>query len=279
MKDQVIILVSDENYIDHVKSLAVNCVEQGEYKGDFAVICPVGSRAAAEFKSIGFYVLEVDSQGFLQKFSVFDKFFKQWKEALYLDCDILVQDKLSRLFELLKKHNLWMDTEDGTTMESFWRDPHPQEHKETYDWMNENYPAVNKQTFNSAFILFHPETISEGVPEKLMEIQNKINSVNNPAFGGTDQQTINLLLWDKIKKIPNKLVCFWGLAEPQNDEDSEYRQYKKGDIPVAIHYSRWYGPWIEKTPDADAYMLRRHNISCNDLYKQNLSKFNATFSI
>src|ERR1035437_69866 len=119
MKDKVIAFVSDENYINHVKSIAVNCIEQGKYDGDFAVICPINSNAAKEFKEYGFYVLEVDAIGFLQKFSIFDSFFKSWEKFLYLDCDILIQDDLQRLFDLLERDDqvIWCDTEDGTTLD------------------------------------------------------------------------------------------------------------------------------------------------------------------
>jgi len=65
---KVIIFVADNNYIEHAKSIAVNCVEQGGWDGDFAVICPTNTEAAAEFRKYGFHVLETSLQGFLQIF-------------------------------------------------------------------------------------------------------------------------------------------------------------------------------------------------------------------
>ncbi len=276
---QVIIFVSDDNYIDHVKALAVNCIEQGKYTGDFAVICPFGSNASKVFAEYGFHVLQVGVDGFLQKFYVFHRMFKEWEQALYLDCDILIQDDLQRLFSLLDvEDKIWMDTEDGKIIEMFFRDEDRKNHEHVYQYMTDNFPHVNThQTFNSAFILFRPSSIEKNVPDKLIEIQDKIHLANDPAKGGTDQQTMNLLLWHQTKKIPNKLVCFWGLAEPQNDVDSEWRQYKKGDVPVAIHYCRWYAPWIKKTPDMDAYKVHKLDIPCNELYLTNLSNFDSIF--
>jgi len=196
-----------------------------------------------------------------------------------MDCDILVQDNLDRLFSLLEvEDKIWMDTEDGKIIDMFWRDEQKAQNQHIYDWMANNYPHVyTNQTFNSAFILFKPSSIEETAVHELVTIQRLIHEANNPDKGGTDQQTINISLWHQAKKIPNKLVCFWGLAEPQNDVDSEWRQYKKGDVPVAIHYCRWYGPWIKKTPDADAYMIRKLEKSCYDLYQENLSKFKTIF--
>ncbi len=277
---QVIILVSDDNYVNHVKSVINNCIEQGNYTGEFAVICPVNSDAAATFKGYGFNVLEVESNGFLQKFSVFDKYFKQWDEVLYLDCDIVVLDDLQRLFDLLKRDDkvIWCDTEDCTTLESMWRDTKKHEHPEVYEYIKTEYPHINKQTFNSAFLLFKPSIIGDNVPQQLMDIQDKVELANRQSEGGTDQQILNMLLWNNMKKIPDKLVCFWGLAEPENDVDSEYRQFKKGDKAVAIHFSRWYSQWIEKTPDAGGYLNRVLNIPHYDLYNNNLNKFNERFS-
>jgi len=279
MSKRAIILVADNNYIDHAKSLMVNCREQGEWEEDFAVICPTNSEAAAEFKRLKFPVIETSLNGFMQKFQVFNKVFEYWDEVLYLDCDIIVQDNLNRLFDLLKvEDKLWMDTEDGKIIDMFWRDEQKAQNQHIYDWMANAYPHVyTHQTFNSAFMLFRPASIETGIVERLVNIQEMIHEANNPSKGGTDQQTINILLWHQAKKIPNKLVCFWGLAEPQNDVDSEWRQYKKGDVPVAIHYCRWYGPWINKTPDADAYMIRKLGKPCYDLYQENLSKFQTIF--
>lgn len=278
MKSSVIIFVADDNYIDHVKSIAVNCRIQGKYHGDFAVVCPKNSHAAQEFTKYGFYVLEVEVTGFMQKFYVFDKFFKNWQKALYLDCDIIIQDDISRLFTLLENHFLWMDTEDGKIIEMFFRDQEKENHPETYEWMTDHYPHINThRIFNTAFILFSPKYIDDRTPQLLLETQDIIHKANDPEKGGTDQQTINIFMWQQIRAIPHKLVGFWGFAEPQNDIASELRGWKGGEIMVGIHYSRWYAPWIEKKPDMEAYLIHHLNTPVNQLYKQNLSQFNQVF--
>lgn len=278
MANKVIIFVADNNYIERAKSIAVNCREEGKWEGDFAVICPTNSEAAAEFNKFGFHVLETSFKGFLQKFEVFSDYFQRWDEALYMDCDIIVQDDINKLFSLLQVENrIWMDTEDCSTMASFWRDTNKVANKPVYDLIEEKYPTVNNQSFNSAFMLFYPDAIPPNAPEKLMAIQREIEPVNRMEEGGTDQQVINLLLWEYCKKIPNKMVCFWGLAEPQNDVDSDFRQFKKGDVPIAIHYTRWYAQWIKKTEDMDAYLVRKLDVPCHDFYQKKLSLFNQIF--
>ncbi len=279
MKDSVIIFVADNNYIDHVKSIAVNCRTEGKWDGDFAVISPSGSLAANEFKRLGFHVLETNFSGFMQKFDVFNDYFKQWEKALYLDCDIIIQDDLQRLFSILDKGDLWMDTEDGKIIEMFWRDDQKEQNKPIYDWIKENYPhSYTEQTFNSAVILFNTESIDGTIPKQLSDLQDKIHPANDPAKLGTDQQPINILLWDKIKRIPDKLSCYWGLAEENCDVISESRGWLTGkEIPVTIHFTRWYAQWNFKTPNADAYRIRYLGRPCYEIYHDNLKKFNEVF--
>lgn len=276
MKDSVIIFVADNNYIDHVKALAVNCREQGGWEGDFAVISPTDSWAANEFKGFGWEVLETNLVGFMQKFEIFNRFFKQWKTALYLDCDIIIQDKIERLTALLGKGDMWMDTEDGAILGMFWRDEQKEANRDIYEYM-ETFSHLNNQAFNSGCILFKPEILQPTWVSELTQIQDRIHRANDPAKLGTDQQPINLLLWPYIKKIPNKLVCFWGLAEPVNDVASDWRGWVGGEVPVVVHYTRWYAPWLVKTPNADAYLSRKLNVPCRELYDINLSKFTSIF--
>lgn len=291
MTNEVIIFVGDDNYINHIKSIAVNCRLQGKYTGDFAVICPVGSSAASEFRQRGFHVLEVNAKGFLQKFYVFDEFFTQWSKCLYLDCDVIVQDNLQRLFELTSTVNTWevlCDTEDGKIIEMFHNDTNKEAHAETYREMERLFTHVNThQTFNTAFILFNPlgvntyhhNLVESTIPELLFRTQEIIHEINDPENGGSDQQPINLFMWYNIKKIPQKLVTFWGCDEPQNRIYSEWRNWVGDEVPVALHYSRWYGQWIEKTPNMDAYMNHRLGKPCNDIYKENLALFDTIFKI
>jgi lipopolysaccharide biosynthesis glycosyltransferase len=271
MKD-IIIFAIDDNYIDYVKSVSVNCREQGAYTGDFAIVCTDGSMVPENFPS--FTIMSTLSKGFFLKFDIFDSAFKYYDRAIYLDCDVIVQDNIYRLFDLLKKGDLWMDTEDLTTMETFWRDEKKEEHPEVYALMNEKYPHVKNITFNSSVIVFNPQAIPDNTPRKLADIQKEIEPSNKVSEGGTDQQVINLYFGDKIKKIPEKMACFWGCDEPQNQRYSESRGWIGDERPVILHMSRWYAQWIEKTDNMDAYYNHKLKIPCFDLYIQNLTKFN-----
>lgn len=280
MKDKVIIFVSDDQYINHVKSVAVNCIRQGGYDGDFAVICPLGSRAADEFKSYGWHVLGVNATGFLQKFSILSDYFKQWDKALYVDCDILVQGKLSQLFSLLDNAGEWifMDREDGDTMRTMPVHNRDEVGNATlYGVLKSSFPFVYERTFNTAFVLFNPAFIARGTIENLLQLQETFFALNDPAKGGTDQQIINLLLHPRGLQIPNKLVCYWGLDEPQNRVDSEFRGYKADDVPVAIHFGRHYAMWEPKNEGQAAYYSDRTGRVNKELYLENLRAFDEYF--
>ena len=40
MADSVIVILADDSYLPHAKSLMVNCVRQGNWKGDFCLMLP-----------------------------------------------------------------------------------------------------------------------------------------------------------------------------------------------------------------------------------------------
>ena len=192
---------------------------------------------------------------------------------------MLVVGPAQLLSALLGGGDLFMATEAGTTIDSFWRCKDVPEYGATVARLLERYPHAGRQTFNSAFVLFRPAAIPAGTPERLVEIQAEAEPANRPSLGGTDQQIINLLLWPMARKIPGKLVCFWGLGEPQNDVASEYRGWVGGEIPVALHYTRWYAPWLVKAPDAGAYAIHRLNRTCLDAYTAALAQFDGRFPV
>ena len=54
--------------------------------------------------------------------------------------------------------------------------------------------------------------------------------------------------------------------------------FKKGDIPVGVHFCRWHSQWINKKDNMDAYWNHRLNKSNYDIYQENLSLFNSIFA-
>jgi len=283
---RVIVLVADDNYVDHAKALVMCCKKYGSWIDDFAFVCPSNSRAAETFSQKGFKVCLREAESFLQKFYVFDDFFRQWDQVLYMDCDVIVQSDLYRLFSLLASSEkpILMDTEDLTTLETFWRDEHKIRNAPLYARMQLEFPHITQRTFNSAFMLFRPNELPVNTVNKLFAVQtwvspaNVINSEKDSCGilrgGGTDQQIINLVLYSYIAAIPSKFVCYWAFDEGESRVVPS-RGWTGTEIPVALHYSRWYAPWIEKVPHAGAYMVHRLEESAYNIYQENLKDFEA----
>lgn len=290
MSDSVIIIVADDNYEAHAQALMVNCVEQGGWKDDFCVIAPAGARLAG-MRNRGIPIHEVSDIGFMAKFCIFDDYFHRWKWAFYVDCDVLVQGDLYRLFEMLKyrppgrwgHRAIWCNHEDNSILASWkhWDGTKVEEHAEMYAEMEKEFPHINERMVCTSYLLFEPASIPPGIPDKLRALQERFADANRVEDGGTDQQIINLLpeLYKQMHEVPDKLFCYWGLDNVDSRVASDYRGYKGGEMPVVLHYCRFYAPWLEKEPNADAYLHLRSGLRCLDIYRTNLALFNERFPL
>jgi lipopolysaccharide biosynthesis glycosyltransferase len=261
MADDVIILAADREYLRHAQSLMVNCRLQGQWTGDFCMITPEGTDVSS-VAGRGVELLSVSDVGFMQKFWMFDGFFRGWRKAIWLDCDVLVHGNLYRLLELVDTAVMVADRENGSILGSFWRDTEAGRHLELYYWMFKTFPSIMEKTFNTSCVTFRPKGIPEGTPERLIELQAHVKPANHCDRGGTDQQIINLLLYDYFAPVPDRLCCYW------NETTSN---------TVVSHYCRWYAPWLEKVSHAHAYSNPVLARPCKDVYEENLSKFDQLF--
>lgn len=291
MSDEVIIIVADDNYESHAQSLMVNCRKEGRWEGDLCLITPEGSHMAG-MRNRGFPIHEVPDEGFMSKFSIFDKYFYNWKWAFYTDCDVIVQGNLNRLFELLKhrpqgrwqRRPIYVNHEDNSSLTSWkkWdKEGGGEPHTQLLTSMEQEFPHVNDPMVCTAMLLFEPVSVQVRTPDKLRALQARFCEANRPGDGGMDQQIFNLPpeLYNQMAEIPEKMFCYWGLDEPNSRVASDTRGYKGGELPVVLHYCRWYAPWVEKTPDADAYMARRLGVPCIEVYRRNLAMFDELFPV
>jgi len=291
MPSKVLVFVTDETYLPHYKSLAVNCRNEGQYTGDFLCICPdTGEPWIDDLASRGFRIATVPDRGFLAKFNVFQPFLREWEQAMYIDADVIVQLPLQPLFDQL---TAWPRDVEGkkkiiTNREEVpvfmaWQiwDKEWQEHTAIYEKMNQSYPHLmtSDKMFSTCLLLFEPASIDDGTTEELRRLQKKYFVCNDPEKGGTDEQVIDLHLHGSMIQCAEKGWCYWGLDEFASSVPSVGRGWRGDEIPVVVHYCRWYAPWIVKTPDADAYDNNRIGRVCHEFYADNLAAFNETFPI
>lgn len=266
MARQVLIAAADPHYSAHVRSLLVNCRIQGGWTGDVVVIVPEDELALcphlADLQGRGIEVCEVPDSGFMLKFWMFSDRFRRYERALWLDCDVLVQRPLEALSSLEFPEAALLSTESATIRDTFWRDEKAIEHADVYQWIARNFIHFGQTTYNTSCVLFKPSAFPLDTVRKLRALQDKIKLVNDPGGGGTDQQPINLLLYNQFGRIPNDLAVYWAFPTPDT---------------VVVHYCRWYAPWLEKQPGAHAYYNDVLNAPCKHIYDTNLAKFNEVF--
>jgi len=275
---EAIVLVLDENYVEHGKALMVNCRNEGQWQGDFCVV------TNTNFGHKGITVHRIACDGFFAKFHLFDTFFRQWDRCLYLDCDCIVQLPLTNLMTQLDGGGLVMAKEVGTVLGNFqaWdQDRENQSHKDELERLKAEYPfVVDHLAFNTSCVIWRPEYIPEDTVSKLHAVQLKCSLINAPGEhgvdhaglphpGGTDQQIVNLVLYDHISEVQDKAFCFWAFDTEQH--------YEEERCPVVVHYGRWYAPWIVKTPPMAAYKNERLGVVCHEFYQKNLRMFDGSF--
>ncbi len=298
MSDTVIVFVADEKYLPHYKALAVNCRMEGEYTGDFLFIVPdTGGPWVQDLVDRGFHILEVPDKGFLAKFNIFHPYLRKWKQAFYIDADVIIQLPLQPLFDQL---TAWPRENDSAKFGEYHRkklissreevptfmgwqvwDKEWESHTEIYESMRGRFPHMftADKMWSTALLIWEPASIPDGTVQALRGLQEEFFVCNDPSKGGTDEQIIDLHLHNQMAQVSEKGWCFWGLDEDDSRVKSIARGWRGDEIPIAIHYGRWYAPWVVKTPDMDAYDAPRLGKVCHEFYAENLAAFENEFPI
>ena len=154
-----------------------------------------------------------------------------------------------------------------------------QNHTDIYEKMAKRFPHTQTadKMWSTALLIWEPESIPNDTIEQLRTLQEEFKICNDPENGGTDEQIIDLLLHNHMAQVGEKGWCFWGLDEDNSRVPSIARGWRGGEIPVVLHYGRWYAPWVVKTSDMDAYSAPRLGKVCHEFYAKNLSAFNTLF--
>lgn len=288
MSKDVVIMVADENYADHAKSLLVNFRRQGEWKGDFCIIAPGNSEWAADLERRCIAVLHVPdaSWDFMVKFHAFTPYFWRWDWALCVDIDIMVQGSVQKIFDELGPMlpSIMCNVEDGPILGGlkYWDEQAgdgPEAHPEVYERLEARFPHVTERMYNMAFIFYEPVSMP---PETMTELRliNEEFKEANPT--NADQMLVNLHLYSRIKEMTKDYCCFFGFDYPENRIEAESRGWRGDEVPSILHYTRWQAPWIVKEltdPEMGGYRNHRLGRVCHELYAENLALFDEEFPI
>jgi len=111
MKDNVLVSLTDRNYIDPVKQLFSSVYHNAGWEGDYLLLChDVDDKDMQWFADRGIITRSVaplydrDFEHFpptiLSKLYLFGNYFKRWKRVLFLDGDITVKASLEGMLDL-----------------------------------------------------------------------------------------------------------------------------------------------------------------------------------
>jgi len=284
---QVISFVADDAYLDHARSVLVNCRRQGQWDGDFCLITPGGCRT--DFDHRGIHVLRVPEEGwdFMVKFHIFTPWFNKWEQALCIDLDVMVQGKLQKIFDGLTPSlpSILCTLEDGPTLGGLktW-DKEADKHPEVYEEIERRFPHVHERMFNMGLIFYQPSSMPEDTMARLRALHEEFK-VANPT--NADQMLVNLLLYDRLEEAGKDYWCFMGGDYPENRVQSDSRGWRGDEVPVVLHYTRWMAPWIVKqtcdspVPNTEPGGYRNHRLGrlCHELYAENLAAFDEEFPL
>jgi hypothetical protein len=281
MKDAVV-LVADQAYLDHAKHVLVNCKREGGWGGEFVLIVS-DTTDTAEIDGRGIHIIRVPHHGFLMKFYLFGNLLNRWARVIYMDCDVVVIGQITVLLDDLESTpagTILAQQEDGPAIGVFERNCKRESDHALLRELENNFPCIKKRFWNTSCLVYRPTSIPSDTVDRLFEIQETYHDTNDPATGGTDQQMIHLLLYSRFVEFPEKRVCYWGLDDPQNRVFSEFRGWTGDEIPVILHYCRWYAPWLVKTENMAAYTTDRiGGKPLRSFYLENLDAFGEVFPV
>jgi len=223
-----LVFVTDKNYIEHFKSLIMQVRNIGKWDGDICIIFNniEDKNVITEFEGRGIIPFEVAfNNPYYAKFSVFNVFFKQWNNLMYMDADFIIKGDLNNLINQINEKNKFLcDFEDIKLDLCLQKN-------EYYDSLNEKYYINKTKVFNSGCLVFNTNLLTDTTFDEIINISIDMESINKhgtPEYGG-DQPIINIFFKDFAKQI--KFLSFH--LKPKGGE-------------VALHTCRWGAPWKEK---------------------------------
>ncbi|MDD5068923.1 MAG: glycosyltransferase [Candidatus Pacebacteria bacterium] len=221
MKDSVLVTLADSSFLDQAKQLFGSAHHKGEWKGDFALIaCDVPHEKLLWFREKGIFihacpwpVLKKQDGGVFRlpaqfgKFHLFTNFFRQWKQIVFLDADIIVRASLEEL-----------SAGEGISA--------------SYDM--ENAP-LERQFFSPTFDAFKWDAVTENMLKDL----KKNFDLSTPSFNsGVLSFPSSLVLPDTFARISELFECYY-LIERYCDQPILNLFFYKNWDPLPEKFNRF----------------------------------------
>ncbi len=220
-----LVLVTDINYINHIKSLIMQIRDIGGWDEDICVIFNNvnDNDIINDFEGKGISTFNVSFKNpFYAKYSIFNEFFKKWDNILYIDADFVIKKNIKILLTQIDEVNKFLcDYEDNILDLCFTKNSE-------YEELNKKYLIDKTRVFNSGCMLFDTTLITKETFNGLVKLSEELKNINSHTGieGGTDQPVLNIFFKDIAKQI--KFISFH--LKPKGGE-------------VALHTCRWHAPW------------------------------------
>lgn len=225
-----IALVSDQNYIEHVKYLFSSIKFKGNWQGDLCLVANnINPNILHEFKSKGIHIFKINKKtdSYVAKYYLFNKNFKKWDIVCYFDVDFVI---LNDINGLINSNGLLADV-DGNPKKQFTIGEMLDNSSDvdTYNEISKIY-NLNQVGFNSGCMVYNTDIIKEDTLDDLIKLSKRCKTINHHTGPeGTDQPILNLYFQNQWKQIN-------GVSFHRNRRGNE----------VAIHTCRWEAPWKDE---------------------------------
>ena len=261
--NNVLVAVSDSNYIRYFLPLFESAKDKGKWDGDFCLIINDDTNneytTMIEDKGIHIFrpsVLPQNPPPHFYKIYLFDDYFKQWDWVLFSDLDVMFLNEID--LDLKNKDKEFLYTKkDGLTFmnhfygasDGFMTDKPIQlsdEQKNERDKIFKKYG--DGDAFQTCFLLYHSDMIDKKYLEKLKDAYLYYYCYHELARNSWwDQSIFNIVFYQKWLDMGKKFI---NRNPVMNDVDWELTQLEKGYMDtndysniIALHFFNFFPPW------------------------------------
>ena len=232
-----VILIANLIYIKYAKYL-INNIKDKNKDNDFDIVVITNDedfiQVQNQLKNYPVIIRSVDNENniFYLKYHIFDEYFKQWENILYLDCDTIILGDINNLFNLTNTtHQMFANFEPWEIIRYFDSYcPQTEDNFKDYESLLKE-KSINSKGFNTGILLYNSSIISKETTHEIYKYHEKYQKINKHTGNGTDQPIINLVFQEKCKEIPNNYFAYWE-AYNQNS--------------LILHFTHWHAPWFNE---------------------------------
>jgi hypothetical protein len=226
MSDNVIVLMTNELYIDKCLRTVGECRNIGKYSGDIVIIShpelqdnTAYIQSCSSLRAVPVFFPLIDLQNILskikecpfndtdgrelnktfqwQKVQLFNTYFKQWNKLFYMDAGMRIIQDINIFFSFIRPNIILAHCDtyplyDLCIMHQFNKTSRP----ELFAELSEKY-NLNRTVYQTGIMLFNTDIIQENTMNDLMILANKY-----PISRNNEQGIMNLYFMEQFTQVP-----------------------------------------------------------------------------